>query len=289
MRSAGITKSALYRKSKTVLNRFPRAIRRAVAKPEDYLRNPPILCNSFPKSGTHLLLQVLHSLPGIRSYGAFLASMPTVPFRRVSHTAMSKRITKLTPGELAGAHLFCDENHADLLQNLNVVHYFIFRDPRDVVVSEAHYLARMNRWHRMHRYFAALPSFDQQLTLAIEGVNGDCPYEYPDVATRFKEYAGWLQRGKVLAVRFEDFMGKSRAETVLKIVRYHSSRASESYSVKQIVLDAMQAIKPKQSHTFREGRVGGWREVFTVQHKKAFKDVAGQLLFEMGYETTSDW
>ena len=42
------------------------------------------------------------------------------------------------------------------LAKKNVVHYFVYRDPRDVVISEAHYLREMNRWHRLAPYFRKL-------------------------------------------------------------------------------------------------------------------------------------
>jgi hypothetical protein len=51
----------------------------------------------------------------------------------------------------------------------------------------------------------------------------------------------------------------------------------------------VQAIQPKKSHTFRTGKTGGWREFFTAEHKKLFKDVAGDLVVRLGYEKTSDW
>jgi hypothetical protein len=49
------------------------------------------------------------------------------------------------------------------------------------------------------------------------------------------------------------------------------------------------AIQPKKSHTFRAGKTGGWREYFSDEHKKLFKDVAGDLLMRLGYEKTNDW
>ena len=33
----------------------------------------------------------------------------------------------------------------------------------------------------------------------------------------------------------------------------------------------------------------GWREFFTDEHKKLFKDVAGDLVVRLGYEKTNDW
>jgi hypothetical protein len=43
------------------------------------------------------------------------------------------------------------------------------------------------------------------------------------------------------------------------------------------------------TNTFRKGVIGGWRDHFTPAHKAAFKDLAGPLLIELGYETDNDW
>jgi hypothetical protein len=51
----------------------------------------------------------------------------------------------------------------------------------------------------------------------------------------------------------------------------------------------VEAIQPKKSHTFRSGKTGGWREHFTDEHKKLFKEVAGDLLVRLGYERSNDW
>jgi hypothetical protein len=50
-----------------------------------------------------------------------------------------------------------------------------------------------------------------------------------------------------------------------------------------------EAIQPKKSRTFRAGQTGGWHEFFTEEHKKLFKDVAGDLLVRLGYEQGNDW
>jgi hypothetical protein len=51
----------------------------------------------------------------------------------------------------------------------------------------------------------------------------------------------------------------------------------------------VEAIQPKKSHTFRSGKTGGWKEYFTEEHKSLFKEMAGDLLVRLGYETTNDW
>jgi hypothetical protein len=41
--------------------------------------------------------------------------------------------------------------------------------------------------------------------------------------------------------------------------------------------------------TFRQGSIGSWRNSFGEEHKRAFKEVAGQLLIDLGYEKNLDW
>jgi len=58
----------------------------------------------------------------------------------------------------------------------------------------------------------------------------------------------------------------------------------------KLILAALEAsINPKKSPTFRSGKTGEWRKRFTDEHKKIFKDVAGDLLIRLGYEKDDKW
>jgi hypothetical protein len=48
-------------------------------------------------------------------------------------------------------------------------------------------------------------------------------------------------------------------------------------------------IAPEKSHTFRSGKKAGWHSEFTVEHRRRFDALAGDLLIELGYETNHDW
>ena len=37
------------------------------------------------------------------------------------------------------------------------------------------------------------------------------------------------------------------------------------------------------------GQIGGWREEFSPEHERAFKEVADPLLVELGYEANPNW
>jgi hypothetical protein len=49
------------------------------------------------------------------------------------------------------------------------------------------------------------------------------------------------------------------------------------------------SIDPGRSPTFRSGKAGGWRTQFSQENKQIFKDIAGDLLIQLGYESNHDW
>ena len=56
------------------------------------------------------------------------------------------------------------------------------------------------------------------------------------------------------------------------------------------ILDAMESsINPTKSPTFRSGKTGEWKKYFKDEHRQVFKQVAGDLLVRLGYESNYDW
>ncbi len=156
----------LVRKAAISMLRVPRWLHGLRAADADYQFAPPVLADSFPKSGTHLVNQIVDGLPHCSNYGAFLASMTSsFQFRERSAASVHRYIRSIVPNEIVRAHLFYDPQYEAHLKRKNAVHYFVYRDPRDVVVSEAHYLREMNRWHRLHSHFAALASIEEAIAL----------------------------------------------------------------------------------------------------------------------------
>ena len=52
---------------------------------------------------------------------------------------------------------------------------------------------------------------------------------------------------------------------------------------------AREAGEENSSSFFRKGVAGDWRTVFTERDKAVFKEEAGDLLVELGYEKHQDW
>ena len=140
----------------------------------------------------------------------------------------------------------------------------------------------------MHTYYNSLPDFGERLKAAITGVDRDGLYMV-SVRQRYEVVFRWLEQAHVMCIRFEDLIN-SRDQTLNAML---DEIESTGYKIPTGRAKAMEilvgVIQPKKSHTFRLGKTGGWKEHFTVEHKKLFKDVAGDLLVRLGYEKNNDW
>src|SRR5215210_2546001 len=252
---------------------------------------PILLGISFPKSGTHLLDQILLGFSRVAPYArrlhSFYAEYEGESGRKRSPEQALAWLDSLSPGDIASAHLFARPEAVARICSPKFVPYFIFRDPRDVAVSHVFYVTDMEARHVHHEFYQSLPDFNARLDVSILG-RPHLDVEFPDISARFAPYLGWLDHDEVLSVHFEDLIN-DRAVTLSRIMDHLLSHAPLQ-SPRQMILDSLESsINPKRSPTFRSGKTGEWRAHFTEEHREIFKDVAGDLLVRLGYEKDNDW
>lgn len=254
---------------------------------------PVLFANSFPKSGTHLLTQVLQGFPHIGP--AVDAGLPAVVTydAATGHPRPAKAILadlrRLLPGDIAYGHLHATPAALEALSSPGVAAYFILRDPRDVAVSHVHYVTEMEPGHIHHHYYReVLKTFDERLKTSIQGLPGT-EIPFPDIRQRFEPFLGWLDCPAVLTLRFEDFI--TDREKTLERVLEHALRSGFPLGVERSKALQILAggIDPRRSPTFRSGKVGGWKEHFSEENKRLFKEKAADLLVRLGYERDDQW
>jgi hypothetical protein len=252
---------------------------------------PILLGISFPKSGTHLLDQILLGFSNVAPYARRLHSFYAEyegesGIKRAPEQALHW-LDSLRPRDIASAHLFARPEAVSRATSPRFIPYFIFRDPRDVVVSHVFYVTEMESRHVHHAYYQSLPDFDARLKVSLLG-RQDIDVEFPTIAKRFAPYLGWLDQPQVLSIHFEDLI-QDRVQALDRIIDHFLVRVSLQTS-RQLILDSLEsAIDPTKSPTFRSGKTGDWKKYFTEEHKQIFKDVAGDLLIRLGYEADYDW
>ncbi len=272
-----------------------RAARRSVKRLRDpRLAHAPILFgNSFPKSGTHLLTQVLAGFtrlgPAVDSGLPAILTFEGESGKPRPQSVILKELARLLPGDIAYGHLHAEPPIMAALCREGVASFFIFRDPRDVVVSHVFYVTDIANKHVHHNFYTnELHTFDERLHVSILG-RPELDIPFPDIRARFEPYLPWLDQPDVLSLRYEDFVSESR-ETLSRVLDHAIARGFPYSDDRQTAINMLaSAIDPKRSPTFRKGESGGWREHFTPEAKALFKDITGDLLVRLSYERGADW
>jgi len=252
---------------------------------------PPIFGNSKPKSGSHLLLQILNGFTQIMPY-KYVEADPIRTIekkgRRRTEEEVLNDLLQIPQGVIGWGYVEPSPENAAFLCQPHRVNYFIYRDPRDMLVSQVFFATDMNEEHGMHEYYKSLPDFGERLKVAITGVDQDGVYMV-GVKQRYASVFEWREQPHVMCIRFEDLID-NRAATLDAMLDEVESIGYKIPTPREKALSILvKAIQPRKSHTFRAGKTGGWREHFTEEHKNLFKDVTGDLLMKLGYEKNEDW
>lgn len=184
--------------------------------------------------------------------------------------------------------------------DINKLPYYIgshmVRDPRDMVVSAYFYhLWTKEVWAHIPRaslggksYQEYLCEFDQAQGLLVEmkGVS----YEV------IKEMYDWnYQNPNFIEIKYEDII-YNEEEYFYKIFKHYGFNQeailkcqdiANRFSFKKKSKRELGQIK-KNSHV-RSGRPGQWRDFFDEEHKEQFKELFGDVLIKLGYESNDSW
>jgi len=246
-----------------------------------------VLINSLPKSGTFLLRRALSLLPDFIPRWSMHGLDSEEP-------NLNCKIQQICQGQYASGHLYWSQGLTNLLIKNDIRTIFIIRDLRDVAVSLACYLNDKNSHHHLQNYFASLGSDNERLMAVILGAQQqlfkDCQ-DKKSLGEFGMAFLPWLNEQNCLTVRFEDLIGtagggnkKRQRESLQTITDYLDIDISDKK-----IAQLAEKLFFRNSRTFRKGKIGDWQNCFTNEHKKVFKDVAGEALIKFGYEDGYNW
>lgn len=252
---------------------------------------PVVLGNAMPKSGSHLIIQALQ---GLTRLGGFVnPGFPPVnrgeDNSKLPESAILANLLRLHPGDIAYGYLQAREPFLSLLAQPGRATVFVYRDPRDMIISHVFYATQIHTDHWMHRYYTeALKSMEERINAAIRGVDEEGS-ELSDIHSKYERYLEWLEQPAVLSMRFEELI-LNRQAALERLLDYLERRGFVPGMPRPQAVEALAAaIQPKKSGTFRKAQPGNWREHFTPANIALFKEMAGDLLIRLGYEKDYDW
>lgn len=252
---------------------------------------PAVLGNAMPKSGSHLIIQVLQGLTRIGPFvnPGFPPLNRAEDNRKLDEAEILRNLQRLRAGDIAYGYLQAREPFLSICVQPGRAMIFVYRDPRDMLVSHVFYATQIHRGHGMHEYYTRrLQDMEQRLNAAIYGVD-EPQARLAGVRQKYLAYLGWLEMPGVLCLRFEDLI-LNRRQALRQILDYLQERGFERRVSEERALTALeQAIVPRRSGTFRKAQPGNWREYFSEANKTAFKNIAGDILIQLGYEKDNEW
>jgi hypothetical protein len=264
--------------------------------------------NGFPKSGLHRIALMVYPLATPQEMpdnakpwaGTFTDFSWTTNWRVIDDVLW--RCAELTPGHHMYAHAGYRHELERFLWWLGAAHIFVYRDLRDVAVSQVHHILSDDVLadggdrlvHPDKKLYRDLGSFENILVAIIEGY---C--RFAGIITRWNLYAPWLNVPWVQKVTFEDSIRQPRlvADTILtyglaRVSQIRNAQFEFLPDMKEEVLDEMvrAADSTQISPTFRKGEIGGWREHFTPRVRDAFREAGGDpWLVRLKYEENDQW
>ncbi|MDA7026710.1 glycosyltransferase [Bacillus sp. CLL-7-23] len=250
------------------------------------MKLPKILVNSVPKSGTHLLLQIILGIPGMRRTNFWVFE--------------EKHLKNLKTGYVATGHFAYSQNREKILSDSDIKTIFIYRDLRDIAVSLVHFVMINKYNHPWNPYLKnGLKNHEDRLMAMIKGtvLNKEEQAKYgigmlPNIHDFTKNFIRWAEASGICIVTFEDLVRNesSQNQTILKIIDYlWEDLQSLNISKQQLLQNMKHNINQSASDTFRKGSIGDWKEEFNASHKEVFKEIAGEFLIRLGYEKDYNW
>jgi hypothetical protein len=201
----------------------------------------------------------------------------------ISRSWLRRRLAKIPDGCVVSAHCYYTPELAGLFREEGMKTVCILRDPRDVAVSQMHYLKQLKD-HFAHKAFTALPSDHERLLVSIRGgeLGG---HKLLPLDERYRRFLGWEQDGGTVVVKFEDLVGpKGGGSTEVQRLAVERVAAHVGLSADERTMRRVQEGLFGVGRTFRKGQIGGWREEFSPEHERVVEQVAGPLLVKLGYK-----
>ncbi|MCS3937297.1 hypothetical protein GGP80_003307 [Salinibacter ruber] len=260
----------------------------------------PVVVASHPRSGTHLLIDTLRrqfeacrswKWPGER-LDRLYCNIDELPGEGLLDANTARRILRRTERPVVKTHggpgyqtAFLDSHAGGLgsqwVQWLNdhSVRFYVYRDGRDVLCS----------------YQLFRQSFDPSARVPV----GEFLRQSDRGVSRVRRWARhvrtWIDQPDVHAVRFEDLL-----EAPEKVLRRLGNALGESLRERTPLLPRpfrsiwesrwarLFQMRP-QSTAIINGGSKNWKECFAHEDRAFFREEAGDLLVELGYEESETW
>ena|GEM_PF-4107027 len=250
-----------------------------------YYKKRPVFINSIPKGGTHLLFEC------VRAMG----------FKEPDTLDLPDNNSEILPGHFYNLQHAKKDYFSRQYSNIynlisafsSSVVLFIYRDPRDIAVSLAYYLASQSQYHILFEHMKDLSPEDRLLSV-IQGTyplsvffNREFSFN-GNIRDLINTYCDWIENPfpNTLVLKFEDLIGAEGG----------GDSAAQLRTIWEIQLalhvdgkpaDFCGKIFSTKALTFRKGQIGDYKKEFSEKTEKIFRELPQDFMEKSGYSENS--
>jgi hypothetical protein len=234
---------------------------------EHHFSRRTIFLLSMPKAGTHMVIRLL-TLMGLErsSDRAPIPGTWSTPVGYEYHAPCR---------ELLSNDWFDPVGRRLLFRSPSL---FVYRDPRDIVVSELDWFSKPEHAFSSYLHRCADQSERLERLISDDTVIGT-------IRDRVKRYVGWLHFSNVIPVSYEELVGSRGGGSDLE-------QCATIWSL-QLKLqipgsphEYAKRLYDPSSPTFSQGRIGRHREFFAARHHALFNALPQDFMEILGYDST---
>jgi hypothetical protein len=264
------------------------ACRKAYRQFGERYPHPILFIAGLPKSGTTWLERMISSYPGFHEI-----LIPDVAAHELatggSHDyELPDRMFDRFEGLLAltKMHVHGSEHNVAVLREAGLPYVVLYRDLRDVAVSNFFYM-RNTPWHPEYPVYRNLSVHEGLAVFAVRTL--------PDYVEWIRSWERNRDPEQSLAVRYEDMLEDTRG-VLTRVLRHFGLDDAPELVADIVERNAFRHLsggreRGEQSGRsfFRKGVAGDWRNQFTPALCALYREVIGDFLVEAGYEPSATW
>jgi sulfotransferase 6B1 len=236
-------------------------------------RVPRILITSIPKCGTHLLARGLELLTKRPLRNLSMMNLGPEPVE-------NDKIPATPPDAIFLDHVPYSPKAAQVLRKRKFKLLFIYRDPRDQIVSMAFWIMKKPLYYTG---YARLLKEPNALNVIIKEL-------IKEIDKVYRRFLPWKNNNLCYGVKFENLIGhQGGGSDQAQLRELHAIAQHIGLYLTPGLTQYFRRNLYGNTITFREGKIGSWKRYFTAEHKRLFKEQAGNLLVELGYERNTSW
>lgn len=269
--------------------------RKAMLNYQAPLPAPKMYLCGFPKSGLHLAEMMVSGLCGRVSENNGWFGTNAWDTERKDLENVGLALGSIEHGRYMKGHMGYLQTIEMLLAALNIGLVFVYRDLRDVVVSQMHHVLSDDDAlsHPDKEHYQRMSGPEEVMCAIIEGDD-----RFPGIFERWETFAPWITSQITHAMTYGEML-KSPRRCAVNFFQYAFEVAAKDAdqnvkmydtSVRDEVVDIMvDSMGVKNTTTYRKGKTGTWKEEFTHAVVDCFKKNDPGWLVRLGFEKDDEW